>query len=101
MKFQRQVQIPAHWETIEYPTILSALEDQRIFAIGKNTKGQWEIAESCDGANSLELSNAQLRGLANELIDLANEDDALRRARGITEGDSRIFPMMDAPPNED
>jgi len=99
MKFQTKLWVPAHWETVEHDSILSAIGENGVFNITKNQKGRWDLTDARDGVNTIELSNAQLRELAAELIGFAEADELLRRARGIAEDDDRIFPVMDAPPN--
>ena len=98
MQFQTRKQVPAHWTTVTHETILEAIESHGVFTMTQKTPSRWILYDGCDEVNSIELSAMHLRGLAEELIALADKDDALRRARGMTEDDERIFPVMDAPP---
>jgi hypothetical protein len=101
MKFQKIVLVPERWETVEHETILSAIEELGVFSMRQESASRWTLTDGCDAVNSIELAAAHLRGLAQELIEIAEKDDTLRRARGISEDDDRIFPVMDAPPESE
>lgn len=63
------------WEDREYPTMLEAASDQRVFEVVLRDGGL-ELTECCDNNFSLPVTTDQLRALAAELIELANKTDA-------------------------
>ena len=59
------------YEPIEYPTMLAAIDDQRIMTV-KRKEGGFNLMENCDRYYSLDVTPDQLRALARELYTLAD-----------------------------
>lgn len=55
----------------EYPTILSAIREHRVFEVEKREDGMFCIGECCDKYFCVDLTPGQLRCLAQELINLS------------------------------
>lgn len=55
----------------EHPTMLAALKEERVFQVQKHDTG-FTLEECCDGNFAVTVTPDQLRALAAELIELAN-----------------------------
>lgn len=60
----------------EYPTVLEALEENRVFSVKRQKGGRFRVQEECDRYYAAYLTPEQLRALGQELIEMAAEDDA-------------------------